>query len=938
MSENKVFDNKIKILGARVNNLKNIDVEIPKDKLVVVTGLSGSGKSSLAFNTIYTEGQRRYMETMSRYARQFLGNLERPDVDSISGLCPVIAIEQKTTNKNPRSTVGTITEIYDLLRLLYARIADAYSPISGLKMVKYTENKIFDMITQNYNNKSVYILSPLVKRRKGHYRELFEKFRKYGFTKVIIDGITTDLTIGLQIDRYKTHDIYLLIDKITINSNSSFRLKESIKTAFKYGKNTLVIKDSNTNEERVYSKNLVCPESGISFEDPEPNTFSFNSPYGACEKCNGLGKVKLIDISKILDLNKSIKKGGILPIGEYKNNWIFKQIELISKLYDFSLTTPLKDIPKEAIDSILYGKEEKFTVKNEYLGVNMDYDLNFKGIVDFIEEQAEGDNYISVKSWAHSFMKEEVCPKCKGTRLKEESLCFKINDKNIAELANMELSDLNDWLVDSFKNLSKPKQTISKEIYNEILKNLNFIIDVGLEYLSLNRTAPSLSGGESQRIRLATQIGSQLIGVLYILDEPSIGLHQRDNIKLIKSLEELRDLGNSILVMEHDEATMRAADEIIDMGPGAGRLGGYVVAQGKLEDIIKSDSLTGRYLSGKLSIEPPKVLREGNGKFIELKGACGNNLKNVDVTIPLNKLICVTGVSGSGKSSLINETLYPILVNHIYKSNRNCLPYKSITGLENIDKVIEIDQSPIGKSSRSNPATYTNVFTNIRKLFAELPQSKIRGYKMGTFSFNTSGGRCEVCKGTGEKVIEMNFLPSVSIHCEQCNGKRFKNETLQVRYKGKSIYDVLEMTINQSVEFFENIPTIVRKLKVLQDVGLGYLRLGQSSTTLSGGEAQRIKLVSELNKKDTGNTLYILDEPTTGLHFEDIKVLLNVLNRLANKGNTIIIIEHNLDVIRCADYIIDLGPEGGKNGGEIIATGTPEEIKKCGKGYTSKYI
>ncbi|MDR2084907.1 MAG: excinuclease ABC subunit UvrA [Bacteroidales bacterium] len=929
----------INISGARVNNLKDINLVIPQKKLVVITGLSGSGKSSLAFDTIYAEGQRRFMETMSRYARQFIGNLERPDVDSITGLCPVISIEQKTTNKNPRSTVGTITEIYDLLRLLYARISDAYSPVTGKLMIKYTENQIIELISSEYKDKSILILAPLIKGRKGHYRELFENFRRQGFLKIMVDGEIKELKPGMHVDRYKIHDIQLVVDKLTINEKSETRLKESVKTAFRLGKDNLLIIDNETNEQKNLSKRLVCPDTGISYSDPEPNLFSFNSPYGACPKCNGLGYIKEVDIDKIFPNKKlSIKKGGIAPLGEYKKNWIFNQIEAIGMKFGFTMNSTIEELSEEAINVILFGAKEKFSVKNSYLGINLNYDLNFDGIINFLEEQDKMPDYLSLKKWVSSYMNEIPCPECHGRRLQNESLHFLIGGKNITEVAHLELNDLREWINEIRESVDETKKLIANEIFKEINSRLNFIIDVGLDYLSLDRSAPSLSGGESQRIRLATQIGSQLIGVLYILDEPSIGLHQKDNYRLIQALKDLRDIGNSVIVVEHDEATMFAADQIIDIGPGAGRLGGHVVAQGTVEDIIKSGSITGKYLNKELQILPPEKTREGNGKFISIKGANGHNLKNIDIDIPLNKLICVTGVSGSGKSSLINQTLYPVLVNKLHHGKRHALEYENITGIEHIDKVIDIDQSPIGRTPRSNPATYTNVFSDIRNLFAETPQAKIRGYKSGRFSFNIKGGRCEECQGSGERVIEMNFLPSVHIKCEKCQGKRYDRETLEVRYHGKSIYDVLNMTINQAVEFFENIPNITRKIKVLQDVGLGYLKLGQSSTTLSGGEAQRIKLVSELNKRDTGNTLYILDEPTTGLHYEDIKVLLHVINRLVDKGNTVIIIEHNLDVIKSADYIIDMGPGGGYKGGEIIVTGTPEEIKKSGKGFTSQYL
>lgn len=927
------------ILGARVNNLKNIDLVIPHNQLVVVTGLSGSGKSSLAFDTIYAEGQRRYMETMSSYARHFIGNLDRPDVDSVTGLCPVVAIEQKSTNKNPRSTVGTITEIYDLLRLLFAKISDAYSPSTGKLMVKYSENQIIELIQKEYDSKSILIVAPLIKGRKGHYRELFEKLRRQGFLKVMVDGEIKELTASMQTNRYNTHDISLLIDSINVSTSSSMRLKENVQAAFKYGKDILTVVNSDDNSEKPFSKKLICPESGISYNEPEPNAFSFNSPYGACPRCSGLGYINEIDIDKIFpDRNKSIKDGGIAPLGNYKASWIFSQINAIAKGYNFSLSTPIKDIPEEAINMILWGGQEKFYVKNSYLGVNLDYDLNFAGIVNFIKEQSQVFDIQSTNKWVTSFMNETVCPECNGTRLKQSSLNFKICGKDIAEVSHLEFSKLSEWIKYVSDNISDKKKAIAKDILREIIKRIDFIIEVGLDYLSLDRSAPTLSGGEAQRIRLATQIGSQLIGVLYILDEPSIGLHQRDNYRLIDSLKSLRDLGNSIIVVEHDEATMRAADMIIDIGPGAGRLGGNIVAQGTISDILKSGSITGKYLSGELCIEQPVTLREGNGKFIELKGACGNNLKNIDLTIPLNKLICVTGVSGSGKSSLINQTLYPLLVNTLYNGKRNILPYSEITGIKNIDKVIAIDQSPIGKSSRSNPATYTNVFTDIRELFALTPQSKMRGYTSGRFSFNIKGGRCEECTGNGEQIIEMHFMPSVHIKCPKCQGKRYNRETLEIRYKGKSIADVLDMTINQAVEFFSNVPSIIRKISYMQEVGLGYLKLGQSATTLSGGEAQRIKLVAELSKRDTGNTLYILDEPTTGLHFEDIKVFLKVVNKLVDKGNTVIIIEHNIDVIKSADYIIDMGPEGGEKGGSIIAMGSPQQIKKSRKSYTAKYL
>lgn len=927
-------------MGAKVNNLKNIDLVIPQKKLTVITGLSGSGKSSLAFDTIYAEGQRRYMETMSRYSRQFVGNLERPDVDSISGLSPVIAIQQKTTNKNPRSTVGTITEIYDMLRLLYARISEAISPATGNKMVKYSESQILELINKNYKNKQILVLAPLVKGRKGHYRELFDSIKKQGFIKVLIDGEIVNVASGMQVDRYKTHDISLIIDKLTVNDTNETRLKEAVKSAFIYGKDTLSITDLTDDENVTYSKNLICPVSGISFEDPEPNLFSFNSPYGSCPKCNGLGTINEVDIDRIFpDKSLSIKKGGIAPLGEYKaNNWIFSQIELIGKKFGFDINTPVNSIPDEAIHTILYGANEKFYVKNSYIGVTSEYYINFDGLVNYIEEQDKNNDYASLKKWSQSFMNAVECPECHGARLNSKSLQFKIEGKNIAELSQLELTNLKSWLSCVYELLDEKRRTIAHDIFSEINKRIDFIINVGLGYLSLNRPSQTLSGGESQRIRLATQIGSQLIGVLYILDEPSIGLHQRDNHRIIESLKQLRDIGNTVIVVEHDIDTMKAADHIIDIGPGAGRLGGYVSAQGDIKDIEKSNSITGKYLSGEMSIPTPQSRRQGNGKSIVIHGASGNNLKNVTVEFPLNKIICVTGVSGSGKSSLINYTLYPILSNKLYRSNKQPLPYSSITGLEYIDKVIEIDQSPIGRTSRSNPATYTNVYTDIRKLFAELPQSKIRGYKLGRFSFNTKGGRCEECQGTGEKTIEMNFMPNVYVKCEKCQGKRFTRDTLEVRYRGKSIYDVLNLTINQAVEFFANIPSIQRKIKVMQDVGLGYLRLGQSSTTLSGGEAQRIKLATELSKKDTGKTLYILDEPTTGLHIDDVKVLLNVLNSLADKGNTIIIIEHNIDVIRCSDYIIDIGPEGGEKGGNIVATGTPEDIKKKNIGFTAQYL
>lgn len=935
------FEENIEVKGARAHNLKNIDVTIPREKLVVITGLSGSGKSSLAFDTIYAEGQRRYIETFSAYARQFLGGLERPDVDKIDGLSPVIAIEQKTTSKSPRSTVGTITEIYDFLRLLYARGSDAYSYNTGEKMVSYSDEQIKKLITESYKGKRINVLAPVIRSRKGHYRELFEQIAKQGFVKVRTDGEIRDLVKGMKLDRYKTHDIEIVIDRLKIDENvdNDKRLTETINTAMYHGDDVLMVIDQDTQEARYFSRNLMCPSSGISYPNPEPNNFSFNSPKGACPKCNGIGTLYQVNEKKIIpDDSLSIKSGALAPHGPEKKSWIFKQFETIAQRYNFKLTDPYKSIPDEAKQVILYGGNEKFSVESKTLGITRDYKIDFEGVANFIESQYNTAESTSLKRWAKDYMDKIECPECEGSRLRKESLYFKVNEKNIAELANMDISELSAWFGDLEQHLSKTQLKIAEEIIKEIRARIQFLLDVGLDYLSLNRSSKSLSGGEAQRIRLATQIGSQLVGVLYILDEPSIGLHQRDNEKLINSLVSLRDIGNSVIVVEHDKDMIERADHVIDIGPRAGKHGGEIISEGTPKALLKGNTITAQYLNGKMEIEIPKKRREGNGKFLELKGCTGNNLKNVSVKFPLGKMIGVTGVSGSGKSTLINETLYPILNAHYFNGVKKPMPYKSIKGLEHIDKVIDINQSPIGRTPRSNPATYTKTFDEIRSLFAKIPEAMIRGYKPGRFSFNVAGGRCETCKGGGLRVIEMNFLPDVYVECETCQGKRFNRETLEIRYKGKSISDVLDMTINEAVDFFENIPKIHKKLKTIKDVGLGYITLGQQSTTLSGGEAQRIKLATELSKRDTGNTFYILDEPTTGLHFEDIRVLMQVLNKLANKGNTVLIIEHNLDVIKTVDHIIDIGYEGGKGGGEVIAEGTPEEVAKHKKSHTARFL
>jgi excinuclease ABC subunit A len=933
------FSEQIEVLGAREHNLRNIDITFPREKLIVITGLSGSGKSSLAFDTIYAEGQRRYMETFSAYARSFLGNMERPDVDKISGLSPVISIEQKTTNTNPRSTVGTITEIYDFMRLLFARAGDAFSHVTGERMVKLSDDQIISLILEKFEEGKITLLSPVVKGRKGHYRELFESIRTMGFLKVRVDGNIVEIKKGLQADRYKTHDIEIIVDRITVNAEQRTRITDSVRTALKLGKGSMMVFDEESGVVKHYSQHLMCPTSGISYDEPAPNTFSFNSPYGACTKCNGLGTIPVVDFNSVIpDKNATIKSGGIAPLGPYKDNWIFSQIQSIGRRYGFTLTSPIGEISDEAINVILYGSDEVFQSSREHKGDDSHaYSLAFEGIINFITGQINENSSASLKKWADSFMQPTECPICKGTRLKKESLFFKVDGKNIAELANLDILQLQQWFDKIENRLSDRQKKIAQEVLKEIRKRIQFLLDVGLDYLTLNRSSRSLSGGESQRIRLATQIGSQLVGVLYILDEPSIGLHQRDNVRLIESLKQLRDTGNSVIVVEHDRETIMAADYVIDLGPGAGVHGGQIVAQGTPDEILLSDSLTAKYLNGKIKL-PGSKKRKGNGKTLSITGASGNNLKNISVSFPLGKLICVTGVSGSGKSTLINETLYPILSHHFYRSTVKPLKYKSVKGLEHIDKVIEIDQSPIGRTPRSNPATYTGVFSDIRNLFAQLPESKIRGYPPGWFSFNVKGGRCETCQGAGMRVIEMNFLPDVHVHCETCNGKRYNREILEVRYRGKSINDVLNMSIEEAVAFFANMPSIAHKIRTIQDVGLGYITLGQQSTTLSGGEAQRVKLATELAKKDTGNTFYILDEPTTGLHFEDVRILLEVLNKLTDKGNTVVVIEHNMDVIKCADYIIDIGPEGGQRGGEVVCEGTPDDLIKSKKSITGKYL
>lgn len=926
----------VAVYGARVHNLKNIDAFIPHDKLTVITGLSGSGKSSLAFDTVYAEGQRRYIETFSSYARNMLGALERPDVDKITGLCPVISIEQKTVNKNPRSTIGTITEVYDFLRLLFARIGEAVSYKSGKPMIKYTEEQILELILGKFDNQKVLILFPLVNNRKGHYKELFEQLRRKGYLNVRVDGELQEIVVGMRLDRYKNHNIELVVDKLKVSGKDSQRLKETIAVAMKQGDGVIQVFDVEKGEGFFYSKSLMDPITGLSYREPAPHNFSFNSMQGACPKCKGLGSVNLIDVDKIIpDKSKTIYSGGILPLGSYSNNFIFSQIAGICEKEGYSLKTPIKDLSEKALDEILNGTDEALV---NPAGIGRGYQPTYDGIVKYIEMQQNDEVSSKAQKWAGQFYTPTVCPVCHGARLNREALHYFIDGKNIDELANMELSDLKEWVDTVEQKLGKQQQVVAKEILKEIRSRLHFLNDVGLDYLSLSRSSMSLSGGESQRIRLATQIGSQLVNVLYILDEPSIGLHQRDNDRLIHSLKELRDLGNTVVVVEHDKDMMLESDYVIDIGPKAGRKGGKVVFAGTPEEMLKSGTLTAGYLNGSLKIEVPAKRRKGNGKKLTLKGCSGNNLKDVDLTLPLGALICVTGVSGSGKSTIINETLQPILSQKFYRSLKEPLPYKAIKGIENIDKVVTVDQAPIGKSPRSNPATYTNVFANIRNLFVELPEAKIRGYKPGRFSFNMSGGRCDVCKGNGYRSIEMNFLPNVLVPCEACHGQRYNRETLEVRFKGKSIADVLDMTINQAVEFFENMPSILSKIKVLQDVGLGYIKLGQPSSTLSGGESQRVKLATELSKKDTGKTLFILDEPTTGLHFEDIRILMGVLNKLVDRGNTVLVIEHNLDVIKCADYIVDMGPEGGKNGGKIIAVGTPEEICESKDSITGKFL